>query len=163
MIRARLFTALGVALVAVVAGCLGWAIAAGEIVTACGAAASVAWCGYVLAHCVAEHERAARRRRPERLEPLDLSQLVKVDAILHPHGRCRCCGEGRCDFCAWVRSVEAMSEAEEAVLSRARDWHAFPGAAESRALQEAAETLKRAEAEHVRTIEAGALEEGGDV
>lgn len=54
------------------------------------------------------------RRREEENEELkqELEQL-RASAILHPDGRCTCCGEGTCQFCRLMQAKTYLEEIKE--------------------------------------------------
>lgn len=82
---------------------------------------------------------------------------------LHPSGRCRCAGEGKCSFCLRMLALERAEAAEEraAALEREREdaskWHGWAKARAIEAERAALLPLERAVAEWSQRVRA----EGG--
>jgi predicted transcriptional regulator len=36
------------------------------------------------------------------------TRSIEADAVFHPFGRCRCCGEGRCEWCIDIVKREGL-------------------------------------------------------
>jgi len=80
--------------------------------------------------------RAVSKKDRPKITP---EERARIDAILHPNGRCTCAGEGRCDWCVKTEaSIAAMTPDERDFMdhgpeplfaklnearARAEEWH----------------------------------------